>query len=368
MHIRNVLTSGFRNLTDQEVFFDAAINLVVGDNGQGKTNLLEAIHLLASLRSFRPVKARQMIGHGHTRSELSIVFESDQVPISLRMVLEGSVRRLWIGQRPASGLVEYLGLLNVVAFTPDDLAMIKGAPLLRRKFMDRASFLFLPAHLIAVRSFSVALRARNRLLARSGRMDKLQIDSFSHALAKWGALVTGNRRELVDRIQTSFGDTLAYLGDGRLSASLSFQPGWQTDSGSDSRALFEQLSSQLERDQKRGSTGPGPHRDDFEMLLGGQPARWYASQGQQRACALALLLAVVEQAIAAGLKRPVLLLDDVSSELDGAVRERLFRRVRTLGCQVLVTTTDPRLGEEIGAERVFSVQQGRLSVSSRETP
>jgi DNA replication and repair protein RecF len=360
VHIQSVQIADFRNLEGQQVELSAGVNLLVGDNGQGKTNFLEAIHLLASLRSFRPSTIRQMIRHQAERAEVQARIDADGVPLSLRLVIEPAGRRLWIGQRSITAVGEYLGQLGVVAFTPDDLAMIKGAPALRRRFLDRAAFLFQPSHLPAVRSLAVALRARNRLLAQASTPDRLQIDSFSKALAEWGCSVSLQRRSLVERIAPAAARILEQISGGQLCAELRFQPGWKMSATPRAQELQGQLRQQLESDLRRKTTSLGPQRDDFEMLLAGQPARRFASQGQQRACAVALLLAVVECSVSAQTLRPVLLLDDVSSELDAKVRSRLFERVRSLGGQVLVTTTEPGLGDEIGAERVFAVGQGRI--------
>ncbi len=364
MFLRSIQVESFRNLVGQRLSFTPGINLLVGDNGQGKTNLLEAVHLLASLRSFRPAKLGEMIGRGHGAAEVSAEVEQAGLPISLRLTIEAGGRRLWLGQRPVSAVGDFLGQFSAVAFTPDDLAMVKGGPSLRRRFADRAAFLTRPGHLPAVRQFSQALRARNRLLSEPGRPDELQLESFTGPLAEHGAQVSQARRELVTGLLPGFAELVDELSSGQLAGSLRFKAGWNDEAGGSAGDLMEQINARLQSDLRRQTTSIGPQLDDFEILLDERPARRYASQGQQRVCAVALLLAVVSRAVAGGHPQPVILLDDVSSELDAKVRSRLFDRVASLGGQVLVTSTDPGLADELGADlgSLFRVQQGRVTM------
>ncbi len=362
MYIRSVQVDSFRNLESQKIELAKGVNLLIGDNGQGKTNLLEAIHLLSTLKSFRPATIMEMIQRERKRAELSASFMASGVPTTLRLRLEKGGRRLWMGQRQISGVSEYLGKLNVVAFTPDDLAMIKGNPSTRRRFLDRSTFLFHPEHLKTVQSFSAALRSRNRLLAQKGSCDRLQLDSFTEIFATHGSAVSKRRMEQIDCLRSPAINNIQELSDGAMQAQMIFRPGWNVDSGEGIEALRNNLKKNLDRDMLRGTTTAGPQMDDFELLIDGSSARRFSSQGQQRACAVALLLSLVEEVVARGGEQPVVLLDDVSSELDSGVRGRLFERVNAIGGQILVTTTDDRLVQELrdGAERVFSVRSGRV--------
>jgi DNA replication and repair protein RecF len=361
VHIRRIQVLAFRNLEPQTVELAPGVNLLIGGNGQGKTNLLEAIHLLSSLRSFRPAATREMIQHGQSRAEVGADLFRDQVPVSLKAALEGASRRLWIGQRAVGSVAEFMGQLSVVAFTPDDLAMIKGPPAGRRRFLDRAAFLFDARHLEVVKNFSTALRSRNRLLA-DGRPDRLQLESFSESLANWGSQVSAGRLALVERIRPDLLRLIKdLLGSDQL-PELEFKQGWAWKDKPDQASLLEQLEANQGRDERRRTTTLGPQLDDFDVALSGASTRRFASQGQQRVAAVALLLSVVEQVVGSGAPQPVILLDDVSSELDHDVRARLFHRVRELGGQTLVTTTDESLVEQLrdGNERAFSVQAGRV--------
>ena len=364
MHIKNIKLSGFRNLEEQSVDLHGGLNLLIGENGQGKTNFLEAIYLLATLRSFRSTSIKEVIRFGEDHAEVLGRLEVGETPVELRIQLRGVSRRLWVGQRSLRAARDFLGQLKVVAFTPDDLAMIKGGPALRRKFMDRAVFLFDQKHLDRIRDFNQALKSRNRLLKDAQRegLNEEVLDSFSQAMAVSGAEISESRKEVLERISRHAEEMVSGVIPGAGNVSISFEPGWSLGGEISSGELLRQLRENLKADLRRGQTGLGPQQDDFDVELGGSSARKFASQGQQRIMAIAMLLAVVSEVIACGGERPVILLDDVSSELDAVRRKMLFDRVGELGGQVLITTTDEGMVAELPEEEVkrFHVEQGRV--------
>lgn len=353
MHIKNIKLSGFRNLKEQSVDLQQGVNLLLGENGQGKTNFLEAIFFLATLRSFRSTSVREVIRFGEETAEVSGLVQRDDMPVELRVQLQGAARSLWVGQKSVRVARDFLGQLRVVAFTPDDLAMIKGGPALRRKFMDRSAFLFEPQHLVNVRDFNQALRSRNRLLkeGQGGKLKKEVVDSFSQAMAVSGTKVSRSRKTAVERVGKRAESIIRELVSESSGVDISYEPGWRMIDDGSTEELMRQLNEGLENDLRRGQTCRGPQQDDFMCLLGDSSARKFASQGQQRMIAIALLLSVVEEVVEEGGERPVILLDDVSSELDAGRRELLFERVGGLGGQILVTTTDEKMVPELAVEK-----------------
>lgn len=362
MFLRSFHVNAFRNLERQEVDLSPGVNLFVGENGQGKTNTLEAIHVLATLRSFRSTNLRDLINHHSSRAEIGGLVSKNKMPANLRVVLESSGRRIWLGNHSLRDAKEYLGQLAVVAFTPDDLGMIKGAPAGRRRFLDRAAFLFEPVHLHEVRAFGTSLRARNHLLKQPSNADSEVIQSFSQTLAISGAKVSRTRQLLAKRIGEVAGRILREFDPSQTEFRLVFVPGWSLNDSGGPAELLQQLDASLELDQRRKQTTFGPQHDDFDILLKGVSGRRFASQGQQRLMAIAVLLAVVQEVVVERGDRPVLLLDDVSSELDSFHRSRLFDRVLSMGGQVLVTATDETLIPDLKktVERRFLVQKGKI--------
>jgi DNA replication and repair protein RecF len=360
LNIRSIQIRSFRNLKDQTVHLSPGINVLVGDNGQGKTNFLEAIHLLATLKSFRSSKNREVICHSCHNAEIESSIAFDETPLSLRLIIEKSGRRMWVGENLVSKVGDYLGCLNVVAFTPDDLSMIKGSPATRRRFLDRSSFLFVPSHINSVRGFNASLKARNRLLSKEGSFDYLQVESFTQTLSAYGHKVSTNRSLLMERISFFVGDVFNRLYPDCKKIEVNYKAGWSMNSDSSSEDLFSEVMENLPKDRQRGMTCIGPQQDDFEALLGDFPVRRFASQGQQRTVAVSLLLAVFMAMVEEESEPPVILLDDVSSELDKKCRTHLFEQIVSLGGQVLVTTTDETLVEALGEATRFEVTDGLL--------
>lgn len=353
MFVTSIHVRAFRNLADQDVDLAPGINLIVGQNGQGKTNFLEAFYFLSSLRSFRQASVRRLVRHGSTSAEVRGVVLRQGSPVRLKAIIDPDGRRMWLGERPVHSLHEYLGILKAVAFTPDDLMMIKGPPILRRRFLDRAAFLFEPRHLLAVRGFSVALRSRNRLLRDIGRPDPVLLESYTETLAQSGAAVSAARLRAMKRIATQAMSMLSDLFGIQSKVNVTFCPGWSMEGDDDVKNLLSQLHHVQENDNWRRVAMLGPQSDDFEVAFSGASIRHFGSQGQQRTVALTLLLAVVEELLKEGGEPPVVLLDDFSSELDEQRRNMLFSKIASLGSQVLVTTTSE------------SLLQGLLSASTR---
>lgn len=368
MHVKNIRLRGFRNLKDQTVDLSEGLNLLAGENGQGKTNFLEAVYVLSTLRSFRSSSIRDVINFERRESELCAEVARREIPTSLRTRLSGSTRKLWIGERPVHSAGEFLGQLRVVAFTPDDMAMVKGSPSVRRRFLDRAAFLFDPRHLVHVRNFNHALKARNQLLKERRLGDKEVIDSFSQAMVGDGARVSRTRRRILDKVGKRAEDLIAELIPESSGGRIAFKPGWEMGEEGGQGELLDQIRSKVDQDIRRGKTCLGPQQDDFGIEVESRSARKFASQGQQRAAAVALLLAVVVEVISGGGEHPVILLDDVSSELDEIRRSRLFERVDQIGGQALITTTDYGMIKDLGGigVKMFKVSAGRIEANREE--
>jgi DNA replication and repair protein RecF len=259
-----------------------------------------------------------------------------------------------------------------VAFTPDDLSLVKGGPEGRRKLLDRAVQNRHPSHLADAREYLRALRSRNHLLRQ--REDRELIDSFAIPLARIGARMRQRREEVLSemlpRAQVAFAEvargeaqlSLEYLAAGRESDALARD--------SSEQGLLAALRRRLPRDEERGYTSVGPHADDLAISLGDRPARLYASQGQSRAAVLAIKIAEIENLRAAQGRSPLLLLDDVSSELDPERNAFLMAYLSSLEGQVVLTTTDPKLVAKAAPEGALfqRVQEGRIQPETSIVP
>jgi len=275
-------------------------------------------------------------------------------------------REAFVDGKPVRDLSQYFGGVSVVAFTPDDLAVIKGGPDGRRRFLDRAVFNRFPSHLEAARDYARALKQRNRLLKEGA--EPTVLDAHNEELARLGARIAVSRAALIAELEPRAAQGFAAIApeDGPLG--LRYEP---RDIPAEARgeeeaaraALLLGLRRSTARDVERGFTSVGPHTHDLELLFGDRPARTYASQGQQRAIVLALKIGEIENLRAVLGRAPLLLLDDVSSELDPARNAYLMGYLRASGLQVFLTTTDERLVRPAAGEdaRCVSICGGALS-------
>ena len=368
MLLLDLKTRSFRNLVDQETRLGRHTTVLFGANGQGKTNFLEACYLLSTLRPLRAHKLAELVRVG-----------SDQAArVTGHFELPGGVRQVEvdIGPDGRSARVdgkavrdpdELFGGLATVAFTPDDLAVVKGGPEGRRRLLDRAAQNRHPAHLSDAREYLRALRSRNHLL-RQGAEPRL-LASFDEPLAAAGARLRRRREEVLDEVRPHARSAFAEVARGESPLGLAYQAAGRdsdqlAEAGSSLEArLLEALRRRLPRDRERGFTSVGPHADDLGILLGDMPARLYASQGQSRAIVLAFKIGEIENLRAAQGRAPLLLLDDVSSELDPSRNAWLMEYLGALNGQVVLTTTDPELVAKSAVEdAVFQrVEGGRIA-------
>jgi len=336
----------FRNLAQAELFPSAHATVVVGRNGQGKTNLLEALYFLCTLKPLRASRLVELVRFEEHSARVAGQFSLGGATREIAVAIQDGVRKASVDGKPVRALEEYFGGVSVVSFTPDDLAVVKGAPEERRTLLDRAVFNRFPGFLKASRAYVRALRARNRLLKEGAAADYLT--AYDEALADAGTKILLQRRELLGELGPRAQSTVSSIAQlegaqyGYVPSHLELHFGSATAEAVH-RALLSALSRRLERDRERGFTSVGPHADDMDIRLAGHAARAFASQGQARAMVLAWKIAEIENLRAALGRAPLLLLDDVSSELDPERNRYLMRYLATSGAQVLLTTTDAAL-------------------------
>jgi DNA replication and repair protein RecF len=336
VEIEQLDTRDFRNLTPQRLSFGRVV-VFEGPNGQGKTNLLEALYVCATGKSFRRARPLELVRHGASHARLQADLKRHGVRHSVEVSLKPGHRGLRVDDRALRRASKLLELLNVVAFFPDDLRIIKGSPEERRMFLDRAVANRSPEFVDAVIVYERALRSRNALL-RAERLDRALLEAYDEQLIEPAVILQRCRRDSLRAIaplaQERFGEIMR-----GLSLELRLLNGLDHDESLDPATFREALRRGFPRDRARGQTLVGPHRADLHVTLSGHAARQFASQGQQRAVVLALKLAEVAALKAEVGTAPILLLDDVSSELDRERTAMLFAQLAALDSQVFVTTT-----------------------------
>ena len=337
MRLTRLTVTDWRNLTAASLETDARFVILHGDNAQGKTNLLEAVYMLATLRSFREHRLRRVIRHGQplARLEAEVTGLSGLRRLSWTCSSEEG-RELRLDGSPPGSLREWFAPIRAVLFCPEHTAIVRGGTDERRGFIDRARFTARPAYLELVREYHRAVRQKGALL-RTGRASDAELDVWDQRLAALGIRMAQQRLEIVDQLRGPFQEMVAEIA-GKETVDLAMSgvgiPGVEEGS------LRDRLARARSEERRRRMVLAGPHRDDLEILLDGQPARQFASQGQARSIVLALKLAELEAARRRG-EAPLFLLDDLTSELDARRRARLVGLLSDMESQVWITTTDP---------------------------
>lgn len=362
--------SDFRNLAHAVVEPHPRVNVYSGDNGQGKTNLLEAIFLVGTLASFRATRLEELVRFGATAARVRARVERGGLERLYEVeVATTPARKLArVDGKAVRATADYFGGFNVVLFAPEDLALPRGAPGARRRFLDRAVWNAEPALLGEAQLYARVLKSRNAVLRddngmAGGHVEEL-LDVYDPQLAAAGAALVARRRRYLAALAPRVTAAFERITASGLSLGLGYASSLRGDDHQLEPELLAQLASGRARDRARGYTSFGPHTDDLELLLDGKPARLYGSQGQLRALVLALKIAEIEHLEAVLSDPPILLLDDVSSELDPTKSALLFAFLAGLECQVFITTTDPRHVLLGGGRRDFRVTGGQL----REVP
>ncbi len=338
MQLRRLWLTDFRGYHEAEVSFDPGLTAVLGPNGHGKTNLLEAVGYLATLASFRGSPVDALVRVGAERAVIRAEAERDGRELLLEAeVLRNGRNRAQLNRQPLRRARDLLGALRVTVFSPDDLRLVKGSPGDRRGFLDDIlATLHLRNDQLRT-DLERVLRQRAALLKQSGgRLSaevELTLDVFDAKLADVGEALGRARAELVTELGPVLADAYGAVAQVPARVEVAYDPPWRAE------GLASALAAARRDDLRRGVTTVGPHRDELELVLDGLPARTHASQGEQRSLALALRLASHHVVTGQTETPPVLLLDDVFSELDAGRSAALLRSLPA-GQTILSTATD----------------------------
>lgn len=353
MHAKEISFQTFRNIQLQTIALDAGVNVLCGQNAQGKTNALEGIYLFAQGRSFRTAREREYIAHNAQFCRLTLAYHADgRDQRSELCYLKNGRKGVKRNGVTLHKLSEFIGSFRAVMFCPEHLSLIKEGPALRRRFLDSAISQLDSRYLRAVQEYQKILAQRNRLLSSYPREEATVRDTlglWDEQLAAAGELICTRRAEYTEQAQASAVQFFADMTDGGETPEFRYkEPRTKAE-------LLAELAAHREKDLKFGTTNAGVHKDDIAVTLNGRDARAYASQGQQRSLALALKLAEASISEQRTGERPVLLLDDVLSELDD--RRRQFVLTGITGGQVIITACEPELFHKVGG-KIITVKNG----------
>ena len=364
MRISRLHLEQFRNIESLSVFPCETVNIIYGDNAQGKTNLLEAIWLLSGAKSFRGAKDADLIRFGERRALIESDFFCAGRQQTSKIQLEGK-KTAWLNDIRQDSITAFAGIFTTVVFSPSHLGLVKDGPAGRRKFLDTSICQITPRYIGMIGQYQRILLQRNTLLKdisyASALLDTLDI--WDEKLSALGGVIIRMRMEYTRRLQKEAEDIYKGISMERESFSLDYRPfELPVQEGQTQREisslLLEKMMQTRSEDLRSGSTGIGPHRDDLEISINGRSVRSFGSQGQQRSSVLALKLAE-SRCIGDILgERPVILLDDVMSELDQNRREYLLNHLT--GSQIFITCCDKGYFSRLEGGRVFRMEHGQL--------
>lgn len=352
---------GFRNLEPFDIGSDAAFVVVHGPNAQGKTNLLEAVYLLATLKPLRARRNSELVRFGQEDAVVAGSLKSTSMSQRYKLRLGKAGRQLELDGQKASQDA-WFETIRAIAFTPNDAEIVLGGPTERRAWLDRAAFTKSPIHLAVVRRYRRCVQQKVAAL-KAGANDAL-LDTLDEQLALAGEQLVQRRLDLLEELQPRLRDLYGQIaGDVGEELALRYQSGSLANL---SAPLVPQLMERFRRarseERRRRSCLAGPHRDEVMVTIGGKPARAFGSRGQIRSVVLTMKLAELVAARDRG-EVPLFLVDDLSSELDASRTARLVDILGELRAQVWISTTDPSLLERLPRDdaRFFQVGKGVIS-------
>lgn len=372
MLIRDLHILNFRNLKFVRAEFAPGLNVIYGSNAQGKTNLLESIYMLVTGRSFRTQFDREIVPWLRDEYEATVVRACvDKNGMQERYLLSfnQAEKHLAVNGEPIRRLGDLIGRVNAVLFTPVDLQLVRGGPGVRRRFLDIELSQLRHEYLAHLQRYDLALRQRNALLRQQRRQSlSREIEPWDQQLAEHGAEIARFRVDVLTRLSSRAAEMYHRIANRSEALQIVYHPSPSAaaDTAGDAlrNTILASLRSGLESDIRRQQTSVGPHRDDFSFLIEGRSARDFGSQGQQRSCVLAARLAELGLMQDFTGEYPILLLDDLMSELDRDRKAAFFEALEPQ-CQTFMTVTEKeQLSHYTSPSRIFRMEGGVLELEA----
>ena len=351
MLIKNIKIKNFRNIENAELSFDEKMNVISGENAQGKTNIIEALWLFCGAKSFRGAKDGEFLRFGQNKGYIEIIFISGGTEHNARIEVSDK-KTCYLDSNSIKTSGEYAGVLREVVFSPSDIALIDGGPDKRRRFLDISIGQLYPGYISFLKEYNRSVLQRNRII-KEFKYDpsvSILLDSFEEKIAASGEKIIDYRKKFLEKINSHLPDIFWGLsGEKEKIKSLYV-------ANEESSMLLERLKYLRKEDSLLGFTSVGPHRDDIEFFINGVSAKNYGSQGQKRSVAISLKLASLNVIYELSGEYPVCLLDDVMSELDEKRQKYILNHVREW--QTFITCCDPSNVERLSGGIIFNVKNG----------
>lgn len=343
MYLSNLKLSDFRSYDYLDLDLKKGINVIKGKNAQGKTNIIEAVYYFSTLKSHRFVNDRELIKENKEKAIVRAEFFSKRENSIKYVINKGSKRELYKNNVEIQRS-DFLGAFNSVLFSPEDLNLIKGDKEERRKFIDTDILQIRPNYYNIIRKYNNILLNRNKILkeTKNKENDEILFDVYTKNLVKYGSEVCLYRSLYIERLKETAKKIYKEISNDKRELEIKYKTSFEIENCEDKKEIFEKFQKETQKAKEeeflRRTTVVGPHRDDIEFLLDKKNAKIYASQGQQRTIILSLKLSELLFIKECTGENPILLLDDILSELDKERQEKLFKYVKDF--QTIITVTD----------------------------
>jgi len=352
LKIKSLKLKNFRNYDFLSLDFDASTNIFYGNNAQGKTNILEAIYISATTKSHRGSKDRELIRFGEEESHIEIIIDKNDLEYQIDMHLKkNNAKGIAVNKIPIKKASELFGIINIVFFSPEDLSIIKNGPSERRRFMDIELSQLDRIYLSNLQNYNRIINQRNNLLKDLNDIETL--DVWDMQLVKYGEEIIKRRNKFINQINEIISSIHYNLTGGKEELKLIYEP------SNGSISLEQMIKRNREKDIRNKSTSAGPHRDDICFLIKNIDIRRFGSQGQQRTAALSLKLSEIELVKSIINDTPVLLLDDVLSELDKYRQNYLLNNIHDIQTLITCTGVDEFVKHRFSINKIFHVNNGQ---------
>lgn len=363
MILKSIALSHFRNYSDMYLEFDKGTNILYGDNAQGKTNILEAVYVSGTTRSHKGSKDKELIQFGQEESHIRTVVERDGLDYQIDMhIKKNKSKGIAINRVPIKKASELFGILNIVFFSPEDLNIIKNGPSERRRFLDMELCQLDKIYLYHLTKYNKVLNQRNKLLKDINFKPELKdtLSVWDMQLIDYGKKIIESRQKFIAELNGIVRSIHCNISGNKEELTIRYEPNVEKE------LLEQELKKNQERDLKFGMTSVGPHRDDMCFIIHEVDIRKYGSQGQQRSCALSLKLSEIELVKKSIRQTPVLILDDVLSELDSSRQNFLLNSIHDIQTVITCTGLDEFVKNRFEIDKLFKVVNGTVNDGAEE--
>lgn len=364
MKVNKVIVKNYRNFKEAEAELNDSLNIFIGDNGQGKTNLLESIYLASIGRTFRSNSERELINFDENISNVEIHLLKNNYKLKIEIKLEKNKKKLvFINGVKLDKTSEMIGILNNVIFTPDDMKIIKGSPNERRKFINIDISQIKPKYKYLLNRYKKVTTQRNILLKNYSYENKNVLSIWNDYLVNIGTEISLYRNEFVKNLNKYALDIYSNISGNKENLEINYHSniGKITTKEEVKEKFYEKINNNFNNEILRGTSLYGPHKDDMLIKINGRECKYFGSQGQQRSAILAMKLAEIEIIKDEVGEYPILLLDDVFSELDNKRKSYLIDHIK--GIQTIITSTDDHTINKLTKDfnkKIFYINEGKI--------